>query len=83
MKNYIRVARILINRGSYEDGFSYLEEIEKNFGMGYSVDDEKQIKLLQAEVLRATGKDSEASSILVELSKNFPLEGKYTSFLVN
>ena len=51
--------------------------------MGYSVDDEKQIKLLQAEVLRATGKDSEASSILVELSKNFPLREKYTSFLVN
>ena len=76
LENYIRVARILINRGSYEDGFSYLEEIEKNFGMGYSVDDEKQIKLLQAEVLRATGKDSEASSILVELSKKFPLEGK-------
>lgn len=76
LKNYIRVARILINRGSYLDGFSYLEKIEKNFGMGFSVEDEKQIKLLQAEVLRATGKDPEASSILVELSKNFPLDGK-------
>ena len=58
------------------DGFSYLDKIEKNFGMGFSVEDEKQIKLLQAEVLRATGKDPEASSILVELSKNFPLDGK-------
>ena len=74
--NYVRVARILIGRGSYQDGFSYLEKIELNFGKGYSEEDEKKIRLLQAEVLRATGKDQKASDILLDLAKKFPLEGK-------
>ena len=74
--NYVRVARILIGRGSYQDGFSYLEKIELNFGKGYSEEDEKKIRLLQAEVLRATGKDQKASDILLDLAKKFPLDGK-------
>ena len=64
LRSYVRVARILIGRGSYQDGFSYLEKIEKIFGQGYSDEDEKEIRLLQAEVMRATGKDADARKIL-------------------
>ena len=53
LENYIRVARILINRGSYEDGFSHLEEIEKNFEW-------VTLSMMKSNfykpVLRATGK---------------------------
>lgn len=76
LRSYVRVARILISRGSYQDGFSYLEKIEKIFGKGYSDEDEKEIRLLQAEVMRATGKDEDAHKILTTLVTQHPLEGK-------
>jgi tetratricopeptide (TPR) repeat protein len=76
LRSYVRVARILIGRGSYQDGFSYLEKIEKIFGQGYSDEDEKEIRLLQAEVMRATGKDADARKILTKLVTQYPLEGK-------
>ena len=76
LRSYVRVARILISRGSYQDGFSYLEKIEKIFGKGYSDEDEKEIRLLQAEVMRATGNDEDAHKILTTLVTQHPLEGK-------
>ena len=75
LEQYIRVARILIARGSFEEGFSYLDQIESFFGSGYSEEDEKKIRLLQAEVLRATGKDQSAQKILEEIVRVHPLEG--------
>lgn len=75
LEQYIRVARILIGRGSFEEGFSYLDQIESFFGSGYSEEDEKKIRLLQAEVLRATGKDQSAQKILEEIVRTHPLEG--------
>ena len=76
LEQYIRVARILIGRGSYQEGFSYLDQIESIFGKGYSEEDEKKIRLLQAEVLRATGKDQSARKILEEIVRKHPLEGE-------
>jgi tetratricopeptide (TPR) repeat protein len=75
LEQYIRVARILIGRGSFEEGFSYLDQIESFFGSGYSEEDEKKIRLLQAEVMRATGKDQSAQKILEEIVRVHPLEG--------
>ena len=34
LQSYIRAARILIDRGSFQDGFAYLEKIEAILGEG-------------------------------------------------
>lgn len=73
---YIRIAQTLIQRASYQEGFSYLEKIETIFGNGQSVDDKKQINLLKAEVLQATGKDTQATDLLKQIIRDHPLEGK-------
>jgi tetratricopeptide (TPR) repeat protein len=76
ISRYIRVASILISRGSFQDCFSYLEKIEKNFGPQYFKDDEKQLLLLKSEVLLATGRTEESTKILRSLVEKHPLEGK-------
>jgi len=76
ISRYIRVASILISRGSFQDCFSYLEKIEKNFGPQYLKDDEKQVLLLKSEVLLATGRTEESTTILRSLVEKHPLEGK-------
>jgi len=73
---FVRVARILIQRGSYEDGFSYLRQIEQTFGASFSAVEKKEVLLLQAEVLKATGKSEEAASLLRQIVEANPLEGK-------
>ena len=69
LTRYARAAKVLINRGSYGAGFKYLEDIEKTFGKGYSDADEREIRMLQAEVRLATGKRKEAADILEGLDK--------------
>ena len=76
LTQYVRVARILINRGSYEDGFDYLRKIEQAFGQSFSEIEKKEVLLLQAEVLTATGKRDEATKILRRIVEANPLEGK-------
>ncbi len=76
LPRYARVAKVLINRGSYGDGFEFLEEIEKKFGKGYSEQDEREIRMLQAEVRLATGKRKEAEEILEDLIRKRPLDGE-------
>ena len=76
LSQYVRVARILIQRGSYEDGFAYLRKIEQAFGKTFSTEDRKEVLLLQAEVLKATGKQSEAVKMLRQVVEFYPLEGK-------
>ena len=51
-----------------------MDQIESFFASGYSEEDEKKIRLLQAEVLRATGKDQSAQKILEEIVRVHPLE---------
>ena len=36
LSQYIRIAQTLIQRSSYQEGFAYLEKIEKEFGEGRS-----------------------------------------------
>ena len=76
VRRYIRVASILIGRGSYQDCFSYLDKIENTFGSNYSTEDEKEVLLLKAEILKATGKTEESTIILRRVVESHPLEGK-------
>ncbi len=76
LSRYARAAKALINRGSYGAGFKYLEEIQKTFGNGYSKDDEREIRMLQAEVRIATGKREEAAKIIEEVIQKHPLDGE-------
>ena len=76
VQRYIRVASILIGRGSYQDCFSYLDKIENSFGSKYSTEDEKEVLLLKAEILKATGKTEESTRILRIVVESHPLEGK-------
>ena len=76
LSRYARAAKVLINRGSYGAGFRYLEDIEKTFGKGYSDADEREIRILQAEVRLATGKRKDAEKILEDLIQKQPLDGE-------
>ena len=76
LSQYIRVAQTLIQRSSYQEGFSYLEKIEKEFGDGRSKEEQKMINLLKAEVFQATGKNKEATDLLTEIVSEHPLEGR-------
>lgn len=76
LSQYVRVARILIQRGSYEDGFGYLRQIEQVFGQTFSEMEKKEILLLQAEVLKETGKGEDAAKLLRQIVEANPLEGK-------
>ena len=76
LSRYARAAKVLINRGSYGAGFEYLDNIEKTFGKGYSDADEREIRMLQAEVRLATGKRKEAEKILEDLIEKQPLDGE-------
>lgn len=76
LSRYIRVARILIGRGSYEDGFAYLEKINQSFAENYGTEDRKEILLLQAEVLKSTGKKEDSVKLLREIVETNPLQGK-------
>ena len=76
LSQYIRIAQTLIQRSSYQEGFNYLEKIEKEFGEGRSKDEQKMINLLKAEVLLATGKNSQAKELLSDIVSKHPLEGR-------
>ena len=76
LSQYIRIAQTLIQRASYEEGFSYLKKIETEFGDGRTKEEQKLIDLLKAEVLRATGKNNEASLLLKKIVAEHPLEGR-------
>ena len=72
LSRYARAAKVLINRGSYGAGFEYLDNIEKTFGKGYSDADEREIRMLQAEVRLATGKRKRQKKSSKTSSKNNP-----------
>jgi len=76
LSQYIRIAQTLIQRSSYQEGFSNLEKIEEEFGEGKSKEDRKLINLLKAEVLQATGKNQQATELLREIVNQHPLEGR-------
>lgn len=76
LSQYIRIAQNLIQRSSYQEGFAYLEKIEKEFGDGRSKEERKLINLLKAEVLQSTGKNQQATELLREVVNQHPLEGR-------
>ena len=73
---YVRAASILMNRGSYNECFLYLDKIEEGFGGDLNDQDQKDVLLLKAQVLRATGRTTEAAALLRSLVEKHPLEGK-------
>jgi tetratricopeptide (TPR) repeat protein len=76
VSKYIRVASILIDRGSYEDCFRYLKKIENIFSTSFNHEEEKAVLLLKSQVLLATGKSDESRRILRSIVEKDPLEGK-------
>ena len=76
LSQYIRIAQTLIQRSSYQEGFAYLEKIEKEFGESRSKEERKLINLLKAEVLQSTGKNQQATELLREVVNQHPLEGR-------
>lgn len=76
LPQYVRIAQTLIQRSSYQEGFSYLEKIENEFGEGRSKEEQKLINLLKTEVLQATGKNQQAKDLLKEIVNQHPLEGR-------
>ena len=53
-----------------------LRKIDELFGQSYSSEDRKDVLLLKAEVLLATGKKETAMELLGEIVETNPLEGK-------
>ena len=76
LSQYIRIAQTLIQRSSYQEGFAYLEKIEKEIGEGRSKEERKLINLLKAEVLQSTGRNQQATELLREVVNQHPLEGR-------
>ena len=76
LSQYIRIAQTLIQRSSYQEGFAYLEKIEKEFGEGRTKEERKLINLLKAEVLQSTGKNQQATELLSKVVNQHPLEGR-------
>ena len=55
---FMRVAAILIDRGTYKAAFEYLERIEKKFAQGLSEKEDLRLLSLKAKVLLTTGQEA-------------------------
>ena len=75
IQKYVRVASILMKRGSYLDCFSYLDKIESTFGKSFSTENEKDVLLLKAEVLKQPERQGVFGYIKKVVEKH-PLEGR-------
>jgi tetratricopeptide (TPR) repeat protein len=73
---FMRVAAILIDRGSYKAAFDYLERIEKKFDQGLSEEENLRLLSLKAKVLLTTGKEAQAAEILRNILSKNPLDGR-------
>tara|TARA_A100001037_G_scaffold240759_1_gene220760 strand:- start:264 stop:1640 length:1377 start_codon:yes stop_codon:yes gene_type:complete len=73
---FMRVASILIDRGSYQAGFRYLDQIEQQFADGMGEDDQLQLLALKANIKLTTGQDDEAAKLLKQILEKNPLDGK-------
>ncbi|MBU62041.1 MAG: hypothetical protein CMI26_06025 [Opitutae bacterium] len=73
---FMRVAAILIDRGSYKDAFDYLERLEKKFEQGLSQEESLRLLSLKAKVLLTTGQESRAAEILRNILSKNPLDGR-------
>ena len=73
---FMRVASILIDRGSYQAGFRYLDQIEQKFAEGMGEEDQLQLLALKAKIKLTTGQDEEAATLLKQILEKNPLDGK-------
>ncbi len=75
-ERFIRVARILVDRGSYTEGFDYLDRIEAKFKQGLSEKERLALLALRARVALARGKAEEADSYLAAILQTNPNDGQ-------
>lgn len=75
-KRFIRVAAILIDRGSYNAAFDYLDRIEKKFNQGLSDEEYMRLLSLKAKVFLTTGQKAKAVDILRNILSRNPLDGR-------
>ncbi len=73
---FMRVASILIDRGSYKAAFDYLERIEKRFTKGLSDEEDLRLLSLKAKVHLTTGQEDKAANILRDILSKNPLDGR-------
>ncbi len=73
---FMRVAAILIDRGSYEAGFNYLGRIEERFTQGMADEEQLRLLALKAKVLLTTGQEDEAAELLRRILEKNPLDGR-------
>ncbi|MFP6901800.1 MAG: tetratricopeptide repeat protein [Opitutales bacterium] len=73
---FIRVASILIDRGSYEEGFDYLDRIEAKFSQGLNEEERLDLLGLRARIAFALGEQEEADSYLATILRTNPNNGQ-------
>ena len=73
---FIRVASILVDRGSYEEGFDYLDRIQEKFNQGLQEDDQLDLLSLRARIALARGEQEEADSYLASILRSDPNNGQ-------
>ncbi|MBO93521.1 MAG: hypothetical protein CMI32_01300 [Opitutales bacterium] len=73
---FIRVARILVERGSYAEGFDYLDRIEAKFKQGLDEKEHLALLALRARVALARGHAEEADAYLSEILRKNPNDGR-------
>ena len=61
-RRFIRVARILVDRGSYTEGFDYIDRIVAKFKQGLNENDQLDLLALRARIALARGQADEADT---------------------
>lgn len=73
---FIRVARILVDRGSYTEGFEYLDRIVAKFKQGLDEKEQLDLLALRARVALARGQAEEADTYLATILRSSPNDGR-------
>ena len=73
---FIRVAHILVDRGSYAEGFNYLDRIESKFSQALTLENKLSLLALRARVSLARGQPEKADSFLAAILRVKPNDGQ-------
>ncbi|MGE4549892.1 MAG: tetratricopeptide repeat protein, partial [Opitutales bacterium] len=73
---FIRVAHILVDRGSYAEGFDYLDRIESKFSQALTQENKLSLLALRARVSLARGQPEKADSFLAAILRVKPNDGQ-------
>ena len=73
---FIRVAHILVDKGSYAEGFDYLDRIESKFNQALTEENKLSLLTLRARVSLARGQAEKADSFLASILQVRPNNGQ-------